>query len=77
METIAASTSSLCDMTLHCALMIPAMSVHESDRFREILPDVPRIQMSNVSIRGCLIRSLVLLSNNVGTTNSDQQSKVF
>ena len=69
-ERIAASTSSLCDMTLHCALMIPAMSVHESDRFcREILPDVARIQMSNVRSEDLLIRSLVLLLKQ-STTNS-------
>ena len=72
-EAIAASTSSLCDMTLHCALMIPAMSIHESDRFcREILPDVARIQMSNVRSEDVLIRSLVLLlkQSTAATTNS-------
>lgn len=70
LQTIATSTSSLCDMTLHCALMIPAMSAYESDRFlREILPGIARIQKSNVCSEDVLIRSLVLLLKQSGTAN--------
>jgi len=70
-EKIAASTTSLCEMTLHCALMIPAISTIEVDRLlRKILPSVAKIQNVSMSSENVLIRSLLLLFTAKHNTSS-------